>query len=118
MWIYAQDQSCGDPFGKAVFAARFSDGKDLSRADTFRECAAAAGLDPDATLAAGGDPAMHERVVRGMRGGVEDGLFGVPFFAYRGERFWGHDRLPWLLRSIRRDHGLPQPDAIAFGSSA
>jgi 2-hydroxychromene-2-carboxylate isomerase len=25
-----------------------------------------------------------------------DGIFGVPIFVYRGELFWGHDRIPLL----------------------
>jgi 2-hydroxychromene-2-carboxylate isomerase len=27
---------------------------------------------------------------------VEDHVFGVPFFIFRGEPFWGHDRIPLL----------------------
>jgi 2-hydroxychromene-2-carboxylate isomerase len=25
-----------------------------------------------------------------------DEIFGVPIFVFRGERFWGHDRIPLL----------------------
>jgi 2-hydroxychromene-2-carboxylate isomerase len=34
-----------------------------------------------------------------------DQIFGVPIFVFRGERFWGHDRLP-LLEERLIEHGL------------
>ena len=34
-----------------------------------------------------------------------DHVFGVPFFIFRGEPFWGHDRLP-LLESRLSGAGL------------
>ena len=61
-------------------------------------------------MAAASDESYRGRVGKGMLQGLEDGIFGVPYFAYRDERFWGHDRLPWLIRSICRDHGLAQPE--------
>ncbi len=42
----------------------------------------------------------------------EDGLFGVPTFVYRGETFWGNDRIEWLIRAVRRGAGVPEDDAI------
>jgi 2-hydroxychromene-2-carboxylate isomerase len=35
----------------------------------------------------------------------EDHIFGVPIFVFRGESFWGHDRIP-LLEERLRDAGL------------
>jgi 2-hydroxychromene-2-carboxylate isomerase len=34
----------------------------------------------------------------------------VPYFVYRGETFWGNDRIDWLVRAIRRAHGMPVVD--------
>jgi 2-hydroxychromene-2-carboxylate isomerase len=34
-----------------------------------------------------------------------DRIFGVPIFVFRGERFWGYDRLP-LLEERLTEHGL------------
>ena len=31
-------------------------------------------------------------------------MFGVPLFVYRGEPFWGNDRIEWLVRAIRTAH--------------
>ncbi len=35
----------------------------------------------------------------------EDHIFGVPIFAFRGELFWGHDRIP-LLEERLQEEGL------------
>lgn len=106
MWVHASDAGRGQAFGEALYAARWSEGKDLGMPEVCAEAATRAGLDPDAVLAAAEDEALRTRVMDGMIGGVGDGIFGVPYFAYRDERFWGHDRIPMLVASIRRDHGL------------
>jgi 2-hydroxychromene-2-carboxylate isomerase len=108
MWQYAAGQGQGLAFGKAVFAARWSHGKDLNDDAALAECARQVGLDPAATVAAGDDVAFQTRVMEGMiRGATEDGIFGVPLFVFRGERFWGHDRLEFLVQRIQEVNGLP-----------
>jgi 2-hydroxychromene-2-carboxylate isomerase len=109
MWLHASDRGAGERFGAEIFAARFSRGEDLTSPDVYLSAARAAGLDPDATLAAGEDPALHQRVWGGMEQGLRDGIFGVPFFVFRGERFWGQDRIAWLVRSVARAHGREMP---------
>jgi hypothetical protein len=37
-------------------------------------------------------------------------LFGVPLFVYRDGRYWGNDRLEWVLRDIAGATGLDTPD--------
>jgi 2-hydroxychromene-2-carboxylate isomerase len=41
-----------------------------------------------------------------------DHVFGVPFFIFRDEPFWGHDRMP-LLEARFREAGLALPKASA-----
>jgi 2-hydroxychromene-2-carboxylate isomerase len=38
----------------------------------------------------------REAYARGEREAEDDHIFGVPIFLFRGEPFWGHDRLPQL----------------------
>lgn len=109
MWLYASERGAGERFGAEVFAARFSRGEDLTRSEVYATAATAAGLDADATLAAGADAELQRRVWSGIEQGRREGVFGVPFFVFRGERFWGHDRISWLVRSIARAHGLAVP---------
>ena len=109
MWIYADQHEAGDAFGQELFSARFSRSQDLADERVLAAAARAAGLDPEKALAAGQDPTYHAHVGKGIAKALEDGVFGVPFFTYQGERFWGHDRLGWLVRSICEDAGLELP---------
>jgi 2-hydroxychromene-2-carboxylate isomerase len=113
-YLYAADQSKGPAFARALYTARFAEGKHLGDDAVIAACAAAVGLDPVLTIAAQGDAKLQERVVLGMiRGAQEDGIFGVPLFVFRGERYWGNDRVEWLLRAIDAARGKPVPDLQA-----
>lgn len=50
----------------------------------------------------GEGPAALETCIDEAHG---DEIFGVPIFVFRGERFWGHDRMP-LLEERLAEHGL------------
>lgn len=109
-FLYAQDQGQGHAFGLAVSRARFSEGLDVGDDAVVRAIAARLGLDPNATVAASDDVAYQTRVVEGMiQGATEDSIFGVPLFVYRGEPFWGNDRIEWVLRAIRKAQGQSVP---------
>jgi len=112
-YLHAEDNGRGIAFGGAVYAARFSDGQDVGDDDVLRRVARSCDLDPDAVLHACDDPALHERVMQGITEGLQDGIFGVPFFIYRKQKFWGNDRLEWLLRAIAQDAGRAAPDLKA-----
>jgi len=106
-YLYARDQSAahGHAFALAMFRARFSEGKDIADPVVVAEIAARLGLDASATIAALDDVALQTRVVEGMiQGATEDSLFGVPLFVYRGEPFWGNDRIDWVAQAIRNAH--------------
>jgi 2-hydroxychromene-2-carboxylate isomerase len=112
-FVYAQDQDQNQSiaFAKAVFSARFSESKDVGQDAVVAECASRAGLDASAVVAAQDESSLQERVVLGMiRGVQEDDIFGVPLFCYRGERFWGNDRIEWLLRRVAEQRGQRVPD--------
>ncbi|MCZ6718402.1 MAG: DsbA family protein [Gammaproteobacteria bacterium] len=109
-FVYAQDQGLGREFGLATHAARFSEGRDIGTDDAIGNIASSCGLNPAATVRAAGERAIHKRVLKGMEQSREDGLFGVPFFVYRGQSFMGNDRIEWLLRTIHRDLGKLLPD--------
>jgi 2-hydroxychromene-2-carboxylate isomerase len=54
------------------------------------------------TYLAGEGPATLEACIAEAH---TDQIFGVPIFVFRGERFWGHDRLP-LLEERLLEHAL------------
>ena len=109
MWVYAADQGRGLAFGKGVFAARFSRGQSLADDAVLGAIASEVDLDPEKTLRAADDDAYQARVRQSLAQSAEDGVFGVPFYVYRSELFWGHDRIAWLVRSICRANSLPGP---------
>ena len=109
-YLHAADAGRGDAFALALYAARFSRGEDVVRDEVIAGAATAAEVDPVATLRAGDDPAVHQRVLEGMGRALQDGIFGVPYFVYGEQRFWGNDRLEWLVRAVRENAGQPVPD--------
>jgi 2-hydroxychromene-2-carboxylate isomerase len=113
-FVYAQDQGRGYDFALELFSARFQRAQDVGADSVMQEVATKVGLDPAGLLAAADDVAYQTRVVEGMiKAATEDSIFGVPLFVYRGEPFWGNDRIEWLLRAIRSAHGLPITDLRA-----
>jgi 2-hydroxychromene-2-carboxylate isomerase len=48
---------------------------------------------------------------------AEDHIFGVPMFIFRGEPFWGHDRIPLLERRLS-EAGLTLGEARAARAEA
>jgi 2-hydroxychromene-2-carboxylate isomerase len=110
-FLHALDRGCGPAFARLLFSARFSRGEMLGDDAVVARCAAEAGLEVAPLLAAQDDVKLQERVVLGMiRGVQEDGLFGVPLLVHRGERFWGNDRIEWLLRHVEQQRGIAVPD--------
>jgi 2-hydroxychromene-2-carboxylate isomerase len=54
----------------------------------------------------------REAYERCQQEAADDHVFGVPFFIFRGEPFWGHDRMP-LLEERLQEAGLALPQASA-----
>lgn len=112
-YLHARDAGRGDAFALAVYGARFSEGRDVGDDAVLRDAAARVELDPDAVFRAADDPARHQQVLGGMQRALGDGIFGVPFFVFRGGVFWGNDRLEWVLRELANAGGAPVPDLRA-----
>lgn len=106
----AQDEGAALPFALGIFAARWTQRRDPAADDAIADAARAAGLDPGRLVGAADDPRVRARVEADLRRAGESGLFGVPTFLWRDVRFWGNDRLDWLLRALREARGLPVPD--------
>ncbi len=110
IYVWAREQGKAIDYAREAFMARFGHGLDLASDEVMRAAAAAAGLDGDEALAVAHDPEWKDKVMAGFAHTREDGAFGVPLFIYRGERFWGNDRLDWLLREVARSEGRDVPD--------
>jgi 2-hydroxychromene-2-carboxylate isomerase len=111
--LFAQDQGQGIKFALSAYAARFSEGRDIGTDEVIAAIGGMCGLDASAVVDAADDREMQARVMKGMAGRQDSGVFGVPFFIYRGSKYWGNDRIEWLLRHIYRDAGQRVPDLQA-----
>jgi len=62
--------------------------------------AGAAGFDADRLLAEAGGAAAQERYRAQTEQAKAAGVFGAPTYVWRGEPFWGQDRLDFLARAL------------------
>jgi 2-hydroxychromene-2-carboxylate isomerase len=84
----------------ACFRAYWAEGKDISQDGVMAGVVAGLGLDVPAFLGRIADPGIKDRLKAETGGAWARGIFGAPTCVYRGERFWGNDRLPVLERVI------------------
>ena len=109
-YIHAWDNNKDTAFALAAYSARFEGGENIGNDHAISNIAIRSGLDPDETVEAAHDKQIQSRVLEGMKSITRNGMFGVPFFIYKRQKYWGNDRLDWLLRDIYRDAGKPVPD--------
>lgn len=102
-FLYAEEQYVGEEYNDLVFRARWSDGKDISRTDVLADIAERTGLDRHAFLAAIQNPFYTDKLSEIEQQAAEAGVFGAPLFVYEGKRFWGNDRVDWLVRELTKE---------------
>ena len=76
-------------------------GRDIADRDVLGDCARDAGLSRDDFLKRLDDEHHRDAFWARSLAGLEDRVFGVPLFVVDGERFWGNDRLEFLLDALR-----------------
>jgi 2-hydroxychromene-2-carboxylate isomerase len=101
-WADAQDPARARGLAKALYAAYFTEGRDISAPATVLDIAQSAGIDRAALAAALEDPALKERAKQAVESAIARGVFGSPFFIADGEPFWGVDRIPMMEDWLRR----------------
>jgi 2-hydroxychromene-2-carboxylate isomerase len=79
-----------------LFRAAWAEGRAVADPQVVGEMVVAAGLDAGRLLAeARGDP-VKQRLRDNTQAALDQGIFGVPTMAVRGELFWGFDDLEYL----------------------
>ena len=89
----------------AILRAVWAEERDVADPGTLRAVAAENGLDGAALLAAAETGAVREAYAANTAEAIARGVFGAPSYVYRGELFWGQDRLDFLERALARDTG-------------
>lgn len=100
-YLVAAEQGRGPQFVAEVYAARWLRGADICHPDTVRAIARATGVDPAEAVAAADHPQWRAAGVQALLRIDRDGVFGVPFFVYGFDRFWGLDRLAGFVARLR-----------------
>lgn len=99
-WIAAKEMGVHREFYAAVMAARWERGENICDREALRSICAAAGLDADALVAAPEDQRIRDLNTEALMRIYNDDVFGVPYFTYGRERFWGLDRLDDFLAAM------------------
>lgn len=87
-------------FAHAGLKAVWADELNVADPDTLVRLADASGLNGRRLLAEASDPQLKEQESDLTREAIDRQLFGAPFYFYRGEPFWGQDRLDLLEAAI------------------
>ncbi|WP_026424630.1 2-hydroxychromene-2-carboxylate isomerase [Actinokineospora inagensis] len=105
-WFAAADAGIGQRYVEAVQRARWQEGRDICDPTVIKEICAELGIEAfDGTLS----DSLRERSTAALMDLHHDDVFGVPFFVYGRDKYWGLDRLPQFVDAVRA--GLPAPEA-------
>jgi len=100
-FLFAEQAGEGAAYHDSVFQARWLDGKDIGDDQTLSAIAEACGLYGEAHRDAIEETSPYAQALEQSNAEAKaDGAFGFPFFIYQGQKFWGNDRIEWLVRAI------------------
>lgn len=101
------------PFVHASLRAVWADELDIADPATLQNLADASGLDGRLLLRQAEDPELHAQEAALTAEAIERQVFGAPFYFYRGEPFWGQDRLELLEAAlVSARPAIPVPSEI------
>jgi 2-hydroxychromene-2-carboxylate isomerase len=87
---------------RALFRAAWVEGLDVNEESVVCHAASSAGLDPDCLIT----QALQDNTQRMLDASVaafeRDRCPGVPTWVLNGERFWGKDRVEWLVERVKQ----------------
>lgn len=112
--VRAFDESKLPAFCRAVFAAEFAEGRDISDPETLAPLIRQMDLETEAVLAAAASPDIKMALRRETDQAQGIGIFGAPTLVTEyGELFWGDDRLEQALSWAPRGTRSQVPDTQA-----
>jgi 2-hydroxychromene-2-carboxylate isomerase len=87
---------------RALFRAAWVDGRDVNDETVVRDTALNVGLEPTALLERAMGPEGAALAREALAAFDRDEVPGVPTWMVKGKRFWGKDRVDWLVREVER----------------
>ncbi|GAA2244832.1 2-hydroxychromene-2-carboxylate isomerase [Streptomyces amakusaensis] len=99
-WFLAADAGLGREYVELACRARWQEGRDICDPAVVGELGAALGLPADRMAGAALDAGLRARGVSALLDVHRDGVFGVPFFVHRYDKFWGVDRLAEFAETV------------------
>ncbi|GAA1229203.1 hypothetical protein GCM10009676_09660 [Prauserella halophila] len=108
-WIKAREMGVHREFYRAVTAARWERGENICDTENLRAILVEADLPTDPLLETPSDPDIRAAGVDALMKVYDDDVFGVPYFRWGSQKFWGLDRLDDFLAVFEPalDQGLP-----------
>jgi len=102
--IIAARQAGGDAgrLANALMRACWAEERDIADPATVAAIARDCGLDGEKIVALAGAPEVQREFDRNTEEAIEAQVFGAPWYLYRGEPFWGQDRLDFLDRALAK----------------
>ncbi|MBI1817779.1 MAG: DsbA family protein [Deltaproteobacteria bacterium] len=100
-YYIAREERAERAYRNGVFRACWAQGRDISDRGVLADCACDAGLARDDFVKRLDHEQYRNSLMERAVGGLGDRVFGVPFFVVDGERFWGNDRIEFLLDALR-----------------
>lgn len=85
---------------KEILAAEWCKDLDISNPDTLLAVAEELGMDGKRLLERAKEPAIIAKYREYTEQAIAAGVFGSPSYVYRGELFWGQDRLDFLEEAL------------------
>jgi 2-hydroxychromene-2-carboxylate isomerase len=89
-------------FTYAIMRACWAEEKNIADRATLAAIADSLGAEGAVVLSAAESESVKEGYVANTQEALNVGVFGVPSYVYKGELFWGQDRLDFLERALKK----------------
>jgi 2-hydroxychromene-2-carboxylate isomerase len=99
--FYAADADKRDLLDQALFEAAWVEGLDVNEPDTIRWAAQRAGLDPDHLMTRLAEPGPGQKARDALAEFDRLRCPGVPTVVVNGQRYFGKDRVDWVVDACR-----------------
>lgn len=109
-YLMARQVGKGAEFIRAAYRARWERGENIFTIEAIRQLALEVGADADALVTASENEAIRTEGAAALYLAYQDDVFGVPYFKYGNERYWGVDRFGAFAASFAAHGEANYPD--------